>query len=432
MEKGERMRVWAAAFLLAWGVLAMAIRPDAGAARGADAPFLTGELIFPLGYLHTHASCVVECPNGDLLACWYEGSGERTADDVRILGARLRRGSRAWSAPFEMADTPGFPDCNPCMIIDPQQRLWLFWPVIQANEWHTALLMSKRSSRYQRREGPPLWDREKVVHLKPGPEFASTVAAAVEADLRALQSRTSVEEPLRARMIAYLEQRRARAADKYFSRLGWMPRAHPVILDGKRMILPLYSDGFDFSLMAITDDWGETWQVSKPLVGDGPVQPTIARRRDGTLVAYFRDNGQPPKRLLTSESRDGGFTWTPPRDTDLPNPGAGVEVINLRDGRWLLIYNDTERGRHSLAVSISDDEGRTWKWTRHLEFNPPGPDALTFAYPSVIQARDGTIHATYSYSVPPHRAARDAHGRPLREAIRHVHFNLAWVEQGDR
>ena len=69
----------------------------------------------------------------------FDGSGERSADDVRILGARKRRGASEWSQPFVMADTPGFPDCNPCMIVDPQKRLWLFWPVILANEWHTAL-----------------------------------------------------------------------------------------------------------------------------------------------------------------------------------------------------------------------------------------------------------------------------------------------------
>ena len=44
------------------------------------------------------------------------------------------------------------------------------------------------------------------------------------------------------------------------------------------------------------------------------------------------------------ESRDGGLTWSPVTDSDLPNPGSGAEIINLRNGRWLLIGNDTERG----------------------------------------------------------------------------------------
>ena len=43
--------------------------------------FYEAELIFPLEHWHNHASCIVECPNGDLLVCWFHGSGERTADD---------------------------------------------------------------------------------------------------------------------------------------------------------------------------------------------------------------------------------------------------------------------------------------------------------------------------------------------------------------
>src|SRR3989441_3193751 len=104
--------------------LAIPARTDKVEAR----PFHEAELIFPLEHWHNHASCIVECPNGDLLVCWYHGSGERTADNVVVLGARLNKGARRWSAPFLMVDTPGYPDTNPAMLIDPQERLWLFWP----------------------------------------------------------------------------------------------------------------------------------------------------------------------------------------------------------------------------------------------------------------------------------------------------------------
>ena len=42
-------------------------------------------------------------------------------------------------------------------------------------------------------------------------------------------------------------------------------------------------------------------------------------------------------------------------------PGTSVEAIVLRDGRWAMAYNDLEKGRGSLAISMSDDEGATWK-----------------------------------------------------------------------
>src|SRR5688572_5674732 len=128
-------------------------------------------LIFALDPKHNHGSCIIELPNGDLLACWYSGSGERSADDVQIMGARFRKGAKAWSEPFQMADTPGFPDCNPCMIVDQRNRLWLIWPTILDNRWESALLKYRSSGDFQQRYGPPRWDRDGIVHLKPGPEF---------------------------------------------------------------------------------------------------------------------------------------------------------------------------------------------------------------------------------------------------------------------
>ena len=141
----------------------------------------------------------------------------------------------------------------------------------------------------------------------------------------------------------------------------------------------------------------------------------------------MRNNGPPPKRLFVSESHDSGKTWTPVKTTDLPNPGSGAEVLGLRDGRWVLVYNDTERGRHSLAVSLSDDEGKTWKWTRHLERSVPSPDATHASYPSIIQAKDGTLHISYTYTLNGKNAHRDAEGRPLRECIKHVQINAGWI-----
>jgi predicted neuraminidase len=389
--------------------------------------FYQAELIFPLESWHNHASTIVECPNGDLLVCWFHGSGERTADDVKIEGARLRRGSKTWNR-FTMADTPNYPDTNPTMFIDPQQRLWLMWPTILANEWHTALMKYRISSDYQKPEGPPRWEVNEVLHVTPGPEFETTVTQAVTA----YEAANKNASPERQKAIRdYIERTKKNAADKFFRRLGWMTRAHAFVVDGKRLIVPLYSDGFSFSLMAITDDWGKNWTTSTPLVGAGNIQPSIVRKKDGTLLALMRDNGPPPKRLHMSESRDTGKTWSPVVDSSIPNPGSGAEVISLYNGHWALIYNDTELGRNSLAVAISTDEGQTWKWKRHLEFEPTGPEAGAFHYPSIIQARDGSLDASYSYHLNKKDVPLDAEGKPARKSIKHANFNEEWVMQGD-
>ena len=266
-----------------WTALAIAVCSVLGlSGQVHDRPFLDAELVFPLEHWHNHASMVVELPGGDLLVCWFHGSGERTADDVVIRGARLRKGSRTWSEPFLLADTPGYPDTNATVFLDPKKRLWLMWPTILANEWHTALMKYKIASDY-RGDGPPRWDVTDVMHVTPGDEFAATVNREVD--------RLLASQPADDRVTTYAQQLKTKAADKLSRRLGWMTRAHPYVLDGSRLIVPLYSDGFSFSLMAISDDWGATWKTSTPIVGRGNIQPSLAKKKDGTLVAYMRDNG---------------------------------------------------------------------------------------------------------------------------------------------
>ena len=132
---------------------------------------------------------------------------------------------------------------------------------------------------------------------------------------------------------------------------------------------------------------------------------------DGKLAAFFRD-GAGTRKIQRSESRDGGLTWSEVASTDLPNPGAGIEAVLLRNGHLAMIYNPLIKSpRDKLAISISEDAGKTWKWTRLIEDQPGG----RFDYPSLIQAADGTLHATYSFNL---------------KTIKHVQFNESWVHVG--
>jgi hypothetical protein len=128
----------------------------AAPAQAADAaPALRIEQVFPVQAEHAHGSTLVELPNGDLLVGGFKGSGERWADDVRILGARQRKGSGTWSAPFLLADVKEFPDCNPVLFLDPRGRLWLMWITIIANQWETSLVKYRISDDFSTTRGRP-------------------------------------------------------------------------------------------------------------------------------------------------------------------------------------------------------------------------------------------------------------------------------------
>jgi predicted neuraminidase len=367
-------------------------------------PRFSAELIFPLHHQHNHAPAIVECPNGDLLVSWYRGSGERKADDVAIYGARRPRKGTQWSDSFLMVDTPGFPDGNTAMFIDSRRQLWLFWPIVLANTWESCITAYRVASRYQT-GGSPKWDWQGQVLLKPQ-GFAEDMEKALEARLK-----TSA---VPASMTNRLTEFKHTITNKLSQRLGWQPRCKPTVLRSGRIVLPLYSDTYSVSIMALTDDAGQTWFASRPLAGFGNIQPAVLQRKDGSLVAYMRENG-PLDRIRMAESLDDGLTWGPVGAMNLPNPGSGLDALRLANGHWLLIYNDTVKGRHQLAVSLSDDEGQAWKWSRHLENQPGGQ----FHYPAIIQSRDGMLHAVYSYFIEGGKS------------MKHAAFNEAWVMAGD-
>ena len=153
-----------------------------------------------------------------------------------------------------------------------------------------------------------------------------------------------------------------KSADKYFARMGWFTRTHPLQLPSGRILVPMYSDGYSYGIMAISDDKGISWTASEPIVCAGCIQPSVVRKNDGTLVAYLRDNGPPPKRAHISYFKDEGQTWTPGEDTDIPNPGSSLEAIRLQIGHWIMVYNDLESGRNSLVAALSEDEGQTSRY----------------------------------------------------------------------
>ena len=374
----------------------------------AETKLFESELIFPLQAKHVHSSCVIQCPNGDFLATWFHGSGERRSADVVIQGARKRQGAKVWSDVFPMADTPNLPDCNPVLFINAKQDLTLFWIAVLGENWNHSLLRFRKSKDYLG-DGPPKWEWQDNLILTPGPEFVT----ALERDL----PRLSIADADYGGHAPHPSDTLIEAAkDPGKRQLGWMPRTHLLTLPSGRILFPLYSDGFYVGLMAISDDGGASWRHSHPIVGVGLNQPSVVRKQDGTLVAYLRREGPPPHRVQVSSSRDNGETWAVAEASEIPNPNTSLEVIALQNGRWVMAYNDIESGRDSLALAMSDDEGRTWKWHRNLEHKPRG----RFHYPSMIQARDGQIHLTYTYQP----------GDEDHRSIKHVTFDAEWVAGG--
>jgi len=424
---------------------------------GVNPDTLIIENIFPFQSQHCHGSTLVELPNKDILVAWFQGSGERTSDDVQIMGSRRNYKTGLWDKPFIMADVPDFPDINPVLFIDNQSHLWLTWYTVMAYQWESSILKYRISDNYMQETGAPEWKWQDMIHMKPdgstpdgirkNDPFIQTLIRKYGEYHKYLDSAGYLKRPDGG---IITEEMWNMALNRYFDiarganlisngveidekgekirtqlgyplmrRIGWQTRNKPLFI-GNKMLLPLYSDGFDFSLVAITDNYGKTWSFSEPIVGAGCIQPALVLCKDSSIVALMRDNGPAPHRLMKSTSHDSGKTWSTVSDTDIPNPGSAAEVIVLKSGNWVLISNDLDEGRYRLSLWLSKDEGKTWPYKKAVFDAVPGSDARAH-YPAIIQSADGLIHVSYTNQIP------GPDGQPSVKNIAHGIFSEHWL-----
>ncbi|MFK5924321.1 MAG: exo-alpha-sialidase [Verrucomicrobiota bacterium] len=196
-------------------------------------------------------------------------------------------------------------------------------------------------------------------------------------------------------------------------------RCKPVMLaDGKTLLCGSSTEYDGWTVhFELTKDLGKTWQRIGPINKKDEftaIQPTILQHQDGKLQVLCRSKRSG---ITTSRSDDQGKTWSPMEKTGLPNPNAGVDVVNLADGRFLMIYNHLGSGktgwgrRGLLNLAISKD-GKEWRKVAVLEQE----EKAEFSYPAIIQTKDGQVHISYTWK---------------RQRIKHVVIDPSQIKASD-
>ena len=294
-------------------------------------------------YPSCHASTIEETPSG-LVAAWFGGTHERHPD-VGIWVSRHAGGQ--WTTPVEVANGVGFatnrfPTWNPVLFQPKAGPLMLFYKVgPNPREWWGMVMTSE--------DDGAIWS--KPIRLP-----------------------DDIVGPIKNK---------------------------PVQLSNGDILSPSSTENSGWQVhFERSSDNGRTWSSTGP-VNDGEViraiQPSILSYGDGRLQALGRTRY---KGIFSIWSDDEGKTWGEMGVVDLPNPSSGTDAVTLRDGRQLLVYNHNTReatnnkGRSPLNIAISDD-GTNWQAALVLEDDPEAPSG--FAYPAVIQTRDGLVHVTYTW-----------------------------------
>jgi predicted neuraminidase len=303
----------------------------ASVAQAADSAILKSEFLFdPNPVPSCHATTIVEAKDKSLVTAWFAGTAEGNAD-VCIWSSRCLEGK--WTAPIKVAEGTPHPCWNPVLFQPREGPLLLFYKVGPSPSTWWGMLKTSTDN------GQTWSQAKRLPEGIVGPIKNKPVQLADGTIL----SGSSTEDK------------------------GW--RAH-----------------FERS-----SDNGNTWQLIGPVndgVAIGSIQPSILTLGGERLLALGRTK---QKHVFQITSSDNGKTWGEMTLTDLPNPNSGTDAVTLKDGRHLLIYNHTPKGRSPLNVALSSD-GKAWSAALVLE-DTPGE----FSYPAIIQTSDGLIHATYTW-----------------------------------
>lgn len=334
-----------ASMMLAPGVL-WADQPadPEGDAPGNQSPVLKAEFIYETApYPSCHASTIEEASSG-LVAAWFGGTHERHPD-VGIWVARQLDGQ--WTTPVEVANgiessTNRYPTWNPVLFQPSEGPLLLFYKVgPNPREWWGMVMTSTDDGK--------TWS-----------------------------------EP-------------TRLPDGILGPI----KNKPIQLANGDILSPTSTEGDGWRVhFERSNDGGKTWEATGP-VNDPEkiraIQPSILAYKDGRLQALGRTRYSG---IFSIWSKDNGKTWGEMGVIDLPNPSSGTDAVTLQDGRQLLVYNHntreatTNKGRSPLNVAVSED-GIHWSAALVLENDLDAPNG--FAYPAVIQTRDGLVHVTYTW-----------------------------------
>ena len=281
-----------------------------------------------------HASTLVQLRNNRFLVAWFGGTGEGN-DDVGIWLAERYQG--AWKAPRQVAKVEGSPHWNPVLFRAPQGTVHLYFKVgPNCCEWRTWTMTSH--------DGGATWTQAREVvpddPLTPGP-----------------------------------------VKDK------------PIVLHDGTWLAPNSRetpDTWDVFTDRSTDD-GRSWRHSEfvPLnheefEGKGAIQPTLWESEPNRVHMLVRTT---TGRIWRSDSDDGGKSWAPLYQTDLPNNNSGIDLARLHDGILALVYNpvgESWGSRRPLRIALSFDNGATWPHQLDIE-----TEVGEYSYPAIIPTARG-------------------------------------------
>jgi len=289
-------------------------------------------------------------PQGRLFISWFTGGPKEPAPGNTVVLARSDDGGKTFTVPepLGLPDADGTRCYDPCLWIDPRDRLWYFF---------------NRGNRQTARHSV-------VARVCDDPDATPPVFGP--------EVRIGFDVPFAFRM----------NKPTVLSTGEWLlPVTHAAVP------VPAWSTGYTDKQtpllhgVGISTDEGRTWRlhgaVSAP---PWPLENMVVELADGRLWMLIRTTSGV---LWQSHSADKGRTWSPGEPSTIKSPGSRFFIRRLGSGRLLLVNHHQFTGRSHLTARLSADDGATWNDGLLLD------ERAGVSYPDGVQDRDGQIWITY-------------------------------------
>lgn len=316
-------------------------------------------------FQNCHANTQVRLNNGDMLVAFWAGTSEGTPDQA-IWMVRYKDG--AWQDPVRVKYIYQLPHWNPVLFLDQDGILHLYYKIgLTVQNWYTMVSESRDNGLTwtEAREAVPgdytprVTVRNKILIASNGDYIAPS----------------SSETGTRMDSYADISEDRGNSWNKYE-----IPIRH-------KLTEPLEEEYLWEGLKR-----GALWENNLSVIRswDGVIQPAMWESKPGHIHALMRSTR---KRIYRSDSFDYGKTWCEAYPAELPNNCSGIDAVYGAGGILAVAYNPVPHNwgkRTPLAVSISDDNGKTFCDSVYLECGEG-----EFSYPS-ITVEENIFHVIYT------------------------------------
>ncbi len=280
---------------------------------------------------------------GRLFATFYSGDVKENAGNYCVL-LQSDDDGKTWIDPVAVAYINENTDrCyDPCLWIDPQDRLWFTWAEHGSNRRVMAAICSEPDA--------------DVLTWKEPIEIGGDVM---------------MNKPIVLSSGEWL------FPSAVWEKSLWIG---PTTLTGGK-------DTKNGSKVYVSKDFGETFQE----LGGADIpfrsfdEHMILEKNDGTIEMYVRTRYGIGK----STSYDRGHSWSPGIDSGLKGPDTRFHIRRLRSGNVLVMNHLNYTGRNNLTAFLSEDDGKTYPFTLLLDARS------NVSYPDVTEDADGNIYIIY-------------------------------------